>query len=163
MGGSRNGSTNGSGHVNVTLAMGLTGGLGGDGGTVTVNTDNAQTTTSGVGAIGLLAQSIGGGGGAGGSSEVMASAANSSGSAAYAGGISLGGSGSGSGAGGDVTVQNAMGTIRWAPSPQPCWRSPSPAAAALHPGGQRHRQPRQQQPDAVSRRGPTASARTPER
>ena len=109
MGGASNGSATGSGDVTATLSLGGKGSSGGAGGAVTVNTDNAQTVTYGVGAVGVLVQSIGGGGGAGGTSDVSAAGGDAT-SGAYAAGLALGGNGSGGGAGGTVLVNNWMST-----------------------------------------------------
>ncbi|MDE1571198.1 autotransporter outer membrane beta-barrel domain-containing protein [Aquabacter sediminis] len=109
MGGSSNGSATGSGDVTATLSLGGSGTSGGAGGGVTVNTDNAYTVTFGLGAVGVLVQSIGGGGGAGGTSDVSATGGNAT-SGAYAAGLALGGNGSGGGAGGTVLVNNWMST-----------------------------------------------------
>ena len=80
--------------------VGGTGGGGGDGGRVTVSHGGAITTT-GVDAIGLLAQSVGGGGGSGGG----AYAAGVFGSAA------VGGTGGAGGDGGSVTLTFTPRTI----------------------------------------------------
>jgi hypothetical protein len=53
----------------VTLGLGGNGGMGGDGGAVTV-TNHGLIDTSGRKAYGILAQSIGGGGGFGGTTRV---------------------------------------------------------------------------------------------
>jgi hypothetical protein len=73
-------------------SFGGSGGVGGDGGLVTVTSSSAITTTGNF-ALGIVAQSVGGGGGAGGGSGAGT-------------GFSMGGSGASSGAGGVVTVVN---------------------------------------------------------
>ncbi|MFO1073622.1 MAG: autotransporter outer membrane beta-barrel domain-containing protein [Geminicoccaceae bacterium] len=81
------GTATGQGGV---IAVGGSGGGGGSGGTVSVTTQDESFTTSGAGAVAILAQSIGGGGGNGGNATGIVAA--------------VGGSGGGGGAGGMVTV-----------------------------------------------------------
>ena len=81
-----------SGARSLSLSIGGQGGSSGNGGAVTVN-QNGDVVTFGLGAIGVLAQSVGGGGGYGGG----ATAANFL-------NISVGGNGSGGGNGGAVSV-----------------------------------------------------------
>ena len=86
--------------INLDVALGGNGGAGGDGGDVTIQLDEGDTTirTGGYAAAAVVAQSVGGGGGMG-----------ADGSDSATGLISVGGSGSsiggGSGDGGSVTLQ----------------------------------------------------------
>ncbi|MEX0775955.1 MAG: hypothetical protein WD042_09615 [Phycisphaeraceae bacterium] len=93
----------GAGSFAGSFSLGGSGGLGGDGATVTV-TSGGYLQTQGVGAVGLMAQSVGGGGGRGGWSLAGAGA----GTGAFT--IGIGGSGGDGGAGGVVTV-NASSAI----------------------------------------------------
>ena len=82
----------------ASMAFGLTGGLGGLGGTVTLNS-NGAITTHGKRAFGAMAQSIGGGGGNGGN-------ANTFGISAAVASLTMGGTGGTGGVGGLVTLTN---------------------------------------------------------
>ncbi|WP_130225210.1 hypothetical protein [Bradyrhizobium sp. Leo121] len=93
------GGAGGSG-LFLWLSSGGVGGTGGDGGAVTVN-NNGDLWTDGVGAAGILAQSIGGGGGGGGEATAFG----------VGFGVSRGGSGGGGGNGGTVTVNSRRGSI----------------------------------------------------
>ncbi|MGD8618323.1 MAG: hypothetical protein PVH54_03960, partial [Gammaproteobacteria bacterium] len=77
----------------LSVAFGGTGGLGGDGSTVDVLSQNS-ILTKGVGSYGIFAQSVGGGGGSGGDSISI------SGSGVASGALSMGGDGGGGGHGG---------------------------------------------------------------
>jgi hypothetical protein len=94
------------GGLNVSVALGGSGGLGGDAGDlVEVKTDSATTIgTLGNASYGIMAQSIGGGGGNGG----MAFAG--SGGPGLSVAVGIGGKGGGGGSGKDVSIDNA-GTI----------------------------------------------------
>ncbi len=83
----------------VSVGVGGTGGKGGNASNVSVTTD-ADITTGGSSAHGILAESIGGGGGTGGAAVSLAVAGGPS------AGIGVGGSGEGGGAGANVSVLN---------------------------------------------------------
>jgi hypothetical protein len=98
--------------LQIATAVGGAGGVAGTAQGVTVTTA-APITTSGIGAMGILAQSIGGGGGAGGDSTALATTLFATGSAAISVPVSVGGRG---GAGGDggavaVTLGGSLSTI----------------------------------------------------
>jgi hypothetical protein len=80
----------------IVALSGKLGGGGGTGSTVTVNNNlGGDITTRGVGAYGILAQSIGGGGGAAGDVDGL---------------VAIGGTGAAGGDAGSVIVNNAVGT-----------------------------------------------------
>lgn len=83
-------------------ALGGSGGGGGVGAVVNVTSNAASVTTTGHGAVGLLAQSIGGGGGTGGSSKQDSVSIVS---------LAIGGSGGSGGNSDDVTVDLTSSTI----------------------------------------------------
>ncbi|MFG1296188.1 hypothetical protein [Xanthobacter variabilis] len=90
------GSSGGDGTTSygVIYSVAGSGGVGGDGGTLTVtNSASGTITTSGSGSYGIIAQSIAGTGGNAGDAESLA--------------ISIGGDGGNAGNGGSVTVDNA--------------------------------------------------------
>jgi len=113
--------------LQVNVAVGGSGGYGGDGGSVTlinagsiatgaIQTNSAgQTVVTGGDAIGILVQSIGGGGGAGGSADPAASIGKAGQvedwlnppDNSYNADIGVGGSGGVSGQGGDVSISNS--------------------------------------------------------
>jgi uncharacterized protein with beta-barrel porin domain len=100
--------------MSFTMSMGGSGGEGGDGKTVNVNSSNT-IITKGVFAHGILAQSVGGGGGAGGDARSFQIdlSANPTDFSPFADLISfdstlvLGGNGGKGGSGGNVTVTNS--------------------------------------------------------
>lgn len=93
-----------------TIAVGGTGGSGGDAQSVSVTHQDSQVTTFGHRSYGVLAQSIGGGGGIGGSSTASSSFLSGSASATILTGfnlglgINVGGSNGSGGNGGSVTI-----------------------------------------------------------
>jgi hypothetical protein len=88
----------------VTIGVGGAAGSGSNGGSAQID-QWGTTTTAGIGAIGLLAQSIGGGGGTAGDSSALASTAlTQSGAPLAAINATVGGTGGGTGAGGNVVV-----------------------------------------------------------
>jgi hypothetical protein len=89
--------------LQIATAVGGAGGVAGTAQGVTVTTA-APITTSGIGAMGILAQSIGGGGGAGGDSTALATTLFATGSAAISVPVSVGGRGGAGGDGGTVAV-----------------------------------------------------------
>jgi hypothetical protein len=103
-------------NYNGTIAIGGTGGNGGDGQAVSVTHQDGLITTFGHRSYGILAQSIGGGGGIGGSSTASSSFLTGSASATILTGfnlglgINVGGSSGSGGSGGDVniTLDNAQ-------------------------------------------------------
>jgi hypothetical protein len=88
-----------SGDVQASIALGGSGGVGGNGGAVTV-TNAGTVTTIGGASIGILAQSISGGGGVGGASGSKTGLLQGI-------NVSLGGSGNAFGTSGVVTVTNS--------------------------------------------------------
>ena len=98
----------------LSMTLGLQGGVGGDGSDVTIS-DYGTITTTGVGSIGIAAQSIGGGGGIGGSvagNDVAAGSYLSLLYQTYQGNVGLGGAGGTGGVGKavDVTFGGSIGT-----------------------------------------------------
>ncbi|MBT8110979.1 MAG: autotransporter outer membrane beta-barrel domain-containing protein [Gammaproteobacteria bacterium] len=97
------GSLGGNGSLSVTF--GGTGGSGGDGSLVDVNSENS-ILTKGIGSYGIFAQSVGGGGGSGGDSISI------SGSGVASGSLSMGGDGSDGGHGGLLVEDDEGNLIR---------------------------------------------------
>ncbi len=94
--------------MNLTVAVGGTGGNGSIGGTVDV--DNSGTIhTTGDGAHGIQAQSIGGGGGNGGSAGAYGAALTADNKYTLQASVAVGGSAGDGNVGGDVTVLNSAG------------------------------------------------------
>ena len=95
--------------LSESISIGLSGGDGGNGGRVAVTTDGT-ILTQGIGAIGVVAQSIGGGGGIGGSvaaNAVAAGAILSTIYQTYQFNLGIGGTGGGGGDGGTVSLTHA--------------------------------------------------------
>ena len=90
--------------ISLSAAVGGAGGGGGNGGAVNVS-NIGIITTSGAGAIGVLAQSIGGGGGNGGDSTAQAHAIEAE-SPTFKASVSIGGGAGAGGNGGSVTVSS---------------------------------------------------------
>ncbi|GAB5467445.1 MAG: autotransporter [Rhodospirillales bacterium] len=90
----------GNGSVTSTVTLGGNAGSGSDGGTVAVNT-GADVSTSGLGAMGIFAQSVGGGGGVGGDVEFSSYGFTRE---SFGVGAATTGSGGKGGDGGDVTI-----------------------------------------------------------
>ena len=88
----------------VTVAIGGSAGKGGTGGSVLLNMSGATISTTGTGAVGVLAQGVGGGGGAGGASYGLAVGP------VVAFGAVVGGSGGVAGDGGPISVLLANNT-----------------------------------------------------
>ncbi|MFM5924510.1 MAG: hypothetical protein ACKOPG_10025 [Novosphingobium sp.] len=99
----------------LTFAMGGSGGVGGDAGTVTVRrgyqadgtVSKSLINTFGVGSTGLVAQSIGGGGGSAGTNLAFTFASTDADKSGFAGQFIIGGDGGTSGDGKAVTVTHA--------------------------------------------------------
>ncbi|HEY0333281.1 MAG TPA: hypothetical protein VGC74_06150 [Stenotrophomonas sp.] len=89
--------------ISLSAALGGSGGQAGDGGTLGA-TNTGLVTTTGEGAVGMLAQSIGGGGGAGGDSSSASTATG--GEFDISASLSMGGKGGTAGAGGNATGTN---------------------------------------------------------
>ncbi len=89
--------------LQIATSVGGAAALAGTGQGVTVTTA-APITTSGIGAMGILAQSIGGGGGAGGDSTALAATFFATGSAAISVPVTVGGRAGAGGNGGAVAV-----------------------------------------------------------
>ncbi len=85
---------------NVVIEVGGKAGSSGGGGAVTVKHTAGDIATNGVGAPGIVAQSVGGGGGTGGNGAVGAT-----------GTVAIGGTGGAAGDGGDVDVEFSGGSI----------------------------------------------------
>lgn len=102
-------SSDGSGGLQLTLGIGLSGGAGGDGGVVDISNSGALSF-AGESSRGILAQSIGGGGGNGGAGIVgdLTSASDKKGSTAKRNhvNVGLGAAGADAGRGQGVTVSN---------------------------------------------------------
>ncbi|MGF7162582.1 autotransporter-associated beta strand protein [Rhodoligotrophos appendicifer] len=117
------GTASGTGDtVDLNVAVGGSGAIGGEGNDVAVQNDGIIRTEGGA-SIGILAQSIGGGGGSGGTSDAYASATVSvndvaggiqniaTGTPFYTATLTIGGSGGAGGNGGEVGVLNTSGSI----------------------------------------------------
>ena len=87
-------------YKNIVIEVGGKAGSSGAGGAVTVKHTAGDITTGGVGAPGIVAQSVGGGGGTGGNGAVGAT-----------GTVAIGGTGGAAGDGGDVDVEFSGGNI----------------------------------------------------
>ncbi|WP_454917383.1 hypothetical protein [Xanthobacter sediminis] len=95
----------------IAVGIGGTGGVAGDGGTVTVQASSTNIVTSGTKSTGILAQSIGGGGGTGGSAFATSVGA------VFSASVAVGGAGAAGGNGNAVSVSVADSLIATGQNP----------------------------------------------